>query len=101
MHAVHAGNIPEALTLVNAGHAALHEQRNSLEAAAEALEAIAKQPQDASAVPRSGLRIGEVAALLDVRTSALRVWESEGLLNPKRDPHTNYRRYSSTDVRDA
>jgi DNA-binding transcriptional MerR regulator len=101
MQAVHAGDLPLALTLVDASHAALHEQRLSLQAAGEALEAVAEQPPDTSALPRSGMRIGDVAAYLGVRTSALRVWESAGLLNPKREPGTKYRRFSSTDVRDA
>jgi DNA-binding transcriptional MerR regulator len=101
MRAVHAGDLPLALTLVNASHAMLHEQRLSLQAAGEALEAVAEQTPDTSALPRSGMRIGEVAAYLGVRTSAIRVWESAGLLTPKRDPGTRYRRFSSTDVRDA
>ncbi|GAA3740474.1 DNA-binding transcriptional MerR regulator [Spinactinospora alkalitolerans] len=101
MRAVHDGDLPLALTLVDAGHAALHEQRLSLQAASEALEAIAEQTPDTSASARPGMRVGEVAAHLGVRASALRVWESSGLLAPERDPGTGYRRFSSTDVRDA
>jgi DNA-binding transcriptional MerR regulator len=101
MHAVHAGDVPLALTLVNAGHAALHDQRLSLQAIGDALETLADQGPDWSAVPRSGLRIGEVAARLGVRTSALRVWESAGILDPERVPGSKYRTYSATDVRDA
>jgi DNA-binding transcriptional MerR regulator len=101
MRAVHAGDLPQALMLVDAGHALLHEQRLSLQAAGEALEAIAEQAPGTSALPRSGMRIGEVASYLGVRTSALRVWESAGLLTPKRDPGTGYRRFSPADVRDA
>jgi DNA-binding transcriptional MerR regulator len=101
MQAVHTGDLARALTLVDASHAALHEQRRSLQATGEALEAVAEQTPAASASPRSGMRIGEVAAHVGVRTSALRVWESAGLLMPERDPGTNYRRFSSTDVRDA
>lgn len=86
---------------MDASHAALHEQRLSLRATGEALEAVAEQPPDTSSVPRSGMRIGEVAAALGVRTSALRVWESAGLQAPRRDPGTKYRRFSATDVRDA
>ncbi|MGH3907243.1 MAG: MerR family transcriptional regulator [Pseudonocardiaceae bacterium] len=85
----------------DAGHAALHEQRLSLHAAGEALEAVAEQTPDTTALPRSGMRIGEVAAYLGVRASALRVWESTGLLTPKREPGTRYRRFSPADVRDA
>nr|WP_240948407.1 MerR family transcriptional regulator [Planosporangium mesophilum] len=101
MQAVHAGDLPAALTLVDAGHAALHEQRLSLQAAGEALEAVAEQSPDTAALPRSDLRIGEVAAHLGVRTSAIRVWEAAGLLTPAREPGTGYRRFNPADVRDA
>ncbi|MGH3788667.1 MAG: MerR family transcriptional regulator [Pseudonocardiaceae bacterium] len=101
MQAVHAGNLGAALTLMDASHAALHEQRLSLRAVGQALEAVAEQAPDTSVSQRSGMGIGEVAAYLGVRTSALRVWESAGLLTPHRDPGTNYRRFNSTDVRDA
>lgn len=101
MHAVHAGDRGLALALVDAGHAALHEERLSLRAAGEALEAVAAQKPDTAAAPQSGMRIGEVAACLAIRASALRVWESAGLLSPQREPGTNYRRFSPADLRDA
>ena len=82
MRAVHAGDLPGALTLIDAGHAALHEQRRSLRVAGEALEAVAEQPPDALAVPRAGMRIGEAGFSLGVRPSALRVWEAAGLAGP-------------------
>lgn len=102
MQAVHAEDVPNALALADSCHAALHEERRSLEAAGEALEAVAQQPPEAWELPRSGtLRIGEVAARLGVRTSALRVWESAGLLAPRRERGTAYRSFSPSDVRDA
>ncbi|GII96381.1 MerR family transcriptional regulator [Sinosporangium siamense] len=101
MQAVHDGDVPAALTLIDAGHAALHDERRSLWDAGEALEAVAGETPDDSALPKSGMRIGDVARYLGVRTSALRVWESSGLLLPSRDPHTAYRRFTSADVRDA
>ncbi|SDH91549.1 DNA-binding transcriptional regulator, MerR family [Sinosporangium album] len=101
MQAVHAGDLAEALTLVDTAHAALHEQRLSLRAAGTALEAVAEQNPDASALPRYDMRIGDAAAHLGVRTSALRVWEAVGLLSPARDPATRYRSYNATDIRDA
>ncbi|RBQ21891.1 MerR family transcriptional regulator [Spongiactinospora rosea] len=101
MLAVHAGDVPLALTVVNAEHAALHEQRLSLEAAGAAVAAVAERPPGATGVPRGGLRIGEVAARLGVRTSALRVWEAAGLLTPRRERGTRYRTYGETDLRDA
>ncbi|RCV52907.1 MerR family transcriptional regulator [Marinitenerispora sediminis] len=101
MLAVHSGEVDRALALVDAAHAALHEQRLSLAAAGEALQALAGRPADTAPPARSALRIGEVAAHLGVRTSALRVWEAAGLLTPRREPGTSYRHYGPTDVRDA
>ncbi|MGW0825040.1 MerR family transcriptional regulator [Streptomyces sp. NPDC002845] len=100
MRTVHGGDVPGALALVDAAHAALHEERVSLRAASEALEALAGESPPAE-VPGCDLRIGEVAGLLGVRTSALRVWESAGLLSPGRERGTKYRRYAPGDVRDA
>ncbi|GAA2796774.1 MerR family transcriptional regulator [Saccharopolyspora taberi] len=99
MRAVHDDDLPLALTLVDAGHAALHEQRRALRATGEALEAIAEQ--DTPALPRSDVPIGDAAAFVGVRTSALRTWESAGLLFPQRDRATGYRRFTPADVRDA
>lgn len=101
MTAVHDGNLTEALTLVSAAHAALHEERLSLRATGEALETVAEQAKETAAPRRSSLRIGEVAAHVGVRTSALRVWEAAGLLSPQRQPGTGYRSYGPADVRDA
>ncbi|MFC7982618.1 MerR family transcriptional regulator [Streptomyces sp. NPDC057336] len=100
MRAVHEGDVPGALALVDAAHAALHEDRVSLRAAREALGVLAGQRTEAAA-GTGGLRIGEVAALVGVRTSALRVWESAGLLAPRRERGTRYRVYGPADVRDA
>ncbi|WP_438272643.1 TioE family transcriptional regulator [Streptomyces uncialis] len=103
MRAVHADDVALALSLLDAGHAALHEQRRDMLAVGEALAAVAGEDPDRSraAVPRGGLRIGEVAARLGVRTSALRVWEKAGLLSPVREPGTGYRWFGPEEVRDA
>ncbi|WP_306338874.1 MerR family DNA-binding transcriptional regulator [Streptomyces sp. KL118A] len=101
MRAVHAGEVPRALALIDAGHALLHDQRGALRTTGEALAAVAEDGPTAPALPRSRLRIGEVAAHLGVRASALRVWEAAGLLTPSRDPGTHYRSYLPADVRDA
>ncbi|WP_405627993.1 MerR family transcriptional regulator [Streptomyces sp. NBC_00016] len=112
MRTLHAGDVPAALALVDAAHAALHEERGALRATGETLEALGPAPPVTArtrreagapppATPRSGLRIGEVAALLGVRTSALRVWEAAGLLSPTRQRGTGYRVFGPADVRDA
>lgn len=81
MRTVHEGDVPGALALVDAAHAALHAERVSLRATREALETLAGEPPEDD-VPGPDLLIGEVAALLGVRTSTLRVWEAAGLLSP-------------------
>ncbi|MGI5347854.1 MerR family transcriptional regulator [Streptomyces sp. CA-250714] len=101
LHALHAGDIPAVLALVNESHAALHEQRRSLQAASEALTAVAERAPEEAAPSRSVLRIGELAHQLGLRPSALRVWESAGLLAPRREPVTGYRRFGPADIRDA
>lgn len=102
MRAVHSGELPRALELVDAGHAALHEQRRSLRATVEALEALAaREPDGDRAVPSGGVRIAVAARRIGVRPSALRVWESAGLLAPRREPGSGYRSYATGDLRDA
>ncbi|MFD7655763.1 MerR family transcriptional regulator [Actinosynnema sp. NPDC059797] len=98
MRAVHDGDEVSALVAVDAAHAAAHERREALKATAEALAAVAGRPPDT--VPRSGLRVGELAARLGVRPSALRVWEAAGLLVPDRTTD-GHRVYGPADVRDA
>ncbi|WP_329220025.1 MerR family transcriptional regulator [Streptomyces sp. NBC_01485] len=99
MRTLHAGDVPAALALVDAAHAALHEERAALRATDEALTALAGEAPLVR--DRSGLRIGDVAALLGVRTSALRVWEAAGLLAPPRERGTGYRVFGPAEVRDA
>lgn len=98
MRSLHADAPDDALARVDAVHAAKHEQRLALRATAQALAAVAGHPPDT--VPRTGLRVGELAARLGVRASALRVWEAAGLLVPQRDTD-GHRRFGPADVRDA
>lgn len=101
MRAVHDGDISLALRTVDQAHAALYEQRLATDAASEALGAAAEQFLDSEPLPGPALRVGELAHQLGIRTSALRVWESAGLLTPARERGTNYRRYQPVQVRDA
>lgn len=45
------------------------------------------------------MSIGEAAALTDVRQSAIRHWEKEGLLKPERDPENGYRIFTPMHIR--
>src|SRR3954454_16816363 len=106
MRAVHRGDEALAFRLVDAAHAALHEQRLATDAASEALGAVAAEYVDESPISGPSLLVGELGHRLGVRTSAvrpsaLRVWEAAGLLAPTREPGTKYRRYGPEQVRDA
>lgn len=93
------GRTSEALELLDAAHAALHQGRVSLVEIERTLSAAVEQ-EPATDTP-DGLRVGELARLLGVRTSTLRVWEAAGLLAPARESGTGYRIYNGQDVRDA
>lgn len=58
------------------------------------------QQGDAPPLPGRDMQIGEAAARVGVRPSALRVWEAAGLLHPSRQPATGYRRYGPGHLRD-
>lgn len=99
MLAVRRGDREQALALIDVSHAGLAEQRQTLDDTSQTLGAVVAQ----APVPVSGggLRVGELARRLGVRPSALRVWESAGLLAPARERGTRYRTYAAEDVRDA
>ncbi len=98
MAAVHAGDVETALAEIDRGHAELDRERTHIDQVLGAFEAIVTTPPPTSTGRRGGVRIGEVAALVGVRTSALRVWEREGLLRPERERLTNYRVYDPGEV---
>lgn len=85
MTAVYRDDTAEALALIDASHHTLHEQRQTLAQTTQTLNAISSAVDERlhASVPMS---IGELAHLLGVRTSALRVWENAGLLTPQRLP---------------
>jgi DNA-binding transcriptional MerR regulator len=102
MRAVHDGDQALAYRLIDASHAALHEQRLATDVASEALEGAAEEFLDGVPVVKGpDLLVGELAGQLGVLTSTLRVWESAGLLTPVREAGTKYRRYGPVQVRDA
>lgn len=98
MRDVNRGDLPSALSLVDASHAELANQRRALDETRQALSAVAA---DETPVPTTEMYVGDLANYLGVRPSALRVWESAGLLAPARERGTSYRRYNASDIRDA
>jgi DNA-binding transcriptional MerR regulator len=99
--AVHRGELPGALALVDACHADLHQRRREIEATLGALRAVAAALPEpvGTLVPQPVLTIGAAARLVGVRVSALRFWETQGLLQPERDRASGYRRYNGQQLR--
>jgi DNA-binding transcriptional MerR regulator len=109
--AVHGDDLRTAVARIDHAHAALDRERERIQQALRAFEVVVTHPLDAD--PRMAaaleqiarqdapLRIGQLANLLGVRTSALRFWERSGLVRPVRERTTGYRRYDVGAARDA
>jgi DNA-binding transcriptional MerR regulator len=110
MTAVHRGDLKTAVARIDHGHAQLDQERERIQQALRAFETVVTHPLDADPrlatvldrIRRHGpLRVGQLAGILGVRTSALRFWERSGLLRPARDRATGYRVYDRDAARDA
>ncbi|GLW72511.1 MerR family transcriptional regulator [Kitasatospora phosalacinea] len=113
MRAVHADALPEALRLVDDGHALLAEDRRTLEAVRTALDHLPPAGEGAPATdgpatdgpgadgPTTGTHIGPLAHRLGLHPATLREWERAGLVAPSRDARTGYRVYAPEQVREV
>ncbi|MFF6980913.1 TioE family transcriptional regulator [Streptomyces sp. NPDC008343] len=97
MRAVNQGSDDEAFRLIDESHAQLLDDRRTLQAVESALRDL-EPPTEAEP---GGTFIGPLAQDLGIRPATLRKWERVGLVSPRRDPLTGYRRYDEADVRDA
>lgn len=100
MRAVNRDATEQALKLIDESHAQLLDDRRTLQAVEQALEALAP-PEPPEAPGPAGTFIGPLARRLGIRPATLRKWERAGLTQPRRDPKTGYRVYTAADVRDA
>ncbi|NEC36052.1 TioE family transcriptional regulator [Streptomyces rubrogriseus] len=100
MRSVDEGALDEAFRLIDESHAQLLDDRRTLEAVTGALRDLVPEPPEGPPGPTGGF-VGALAAELGIRPATLRKWERAGLVRPRRDPVTGYRRYDEADVRDA
>ncbi|MEX1077886.1 MAG: MerR family transcriptional regulator [Homoserinimonas sp.] len=92
----------DAIARVVALHVDLARVREQTIAALRALETIVEE--DGSAASPSAadaMSITELSAALGVRSSALRFWEQQGLVTPKRTSRLGARTYPVAAIRDA
>jgi DNA-binding transcriptional MerR regulator len=100
MRLLHEGDLDAALAVVDARHAALDRGRREVGQTLDALRTVAGRRDAGARAPRSaGLRVGEAARRAGVRVSALRFWEEQGLLHPRRDDSSRYRLYDEQQLR--
>ncbi len=98
MMALARDDIDDALTHLDAAHASLAQDRDTLDRLEKVPAAAAAGcPAEATTDP---LTIGELARKLGVTPTTLRSWEKAGALTPRRHPAGN-REYQPEDVRDA
>jgi DNA-binding transcriptional MerR regulator len=110
MRAVHEADLGRALAAVDRSHAELDRERAEIAAVLGAFDELVTgsgrgDTADAAAVGSATsartLWIGEVARVVGVHTSALRLWEQRGLLRPPRQRGTGYRLYDGSELRNA
>ncbi|MET7323469.1 TioE family transcriptional regulator [Streptomyces sp. NPDC005549] len=100
MRGVNEGALDEAFRLIDESHAQLLDDRRTLGAVEGALRDLVPESDEGAPGPTGGF-IGALAGELGIRPATLRKWERAGLVRPRRDPATGYRRYDAADVRDA
>ena len=96
MQAINRDATEDALRLIDQSHAQLLDDRRTLHAVQAALRDLEPEPPE-----RGDTFVGPLSRRLGIRPATLRKWERAGLVQPRRDPQTGYRVYSSADVRDA
>ena len=99
MSAIHAGSIQCALAIIDRHHAAIDERRRWMLALnPEVLDMVNADQQSAAVIGSQRIPIGRAAALVGVRPSTLRFWESLGLLEIERDKSNGYREFGEIDL---
>ncbi len=103
MQFIHAGNLPSALAIIDARHAEIHSSRGEIEEALRILRTtlpVAPIKLDRNTfTQKHGLYVHEAAKIFGLRVSALRYWEEQALLQPKRDAANHYRIYDAEQLR--
>lgn len=91
----------DAIARITALHLRLARARDDTVTALQALDDIVAERAGTEAEPTDAMSITELAEALGVRSSTLRFWEKERMLNPERVPGLNVRRYPVPAIRQA
>ena len=94
------GSVADAAERIDDLHASLSRERSRVREALRGLDVAVAESNDMFG-DDDAMSIGELAEALDVRTSALRHWEREGLLHPLRGTASAARSYGARAVTEA
>lgn len=94
------GSLEAAAEKIDDLHALLARSRNHVREASRSLQAVLSDPTHVFD-DHDSMTISELAEALGVRSSALRHWEHEGLVNPDRISHSQTRRYNARAITEA
>jgi len=102
MSCVHKGEITPVLAIIDEHSAKIHADRREVEQTLEILRTASTSLAiltKGSSKQSKELRVGEAAKLVGVRVSAVRFWEEQELISPKRDRESKYRVYDDEQLR--
>jgi DNA-binding transcriptional MerR regulator len=94
------GTLEAAAEKIDDLHAMLARSRDQVREASRGLQAVLADPTHVFD-EHDSMTIGELADALGVRSSALRHWEHEGLVNPERIRPSRTRRYNARAITEA
>ncbi|MGC5170445.1 MerR family transcriptional regulator [Microbacterium sp. DT81.1] len=95
-----ASTLDEAAEMIDELHAAIARDRARVREARRGVDTVLTEAADAFD-EHDAMTIGELAQALDVRPSALRHWEHEGLVSPDRITGSQARRYDARAITEA
>jgi DNA-binding transcriptional MerR regulator len=102
MRCVHQGEIDSALSLVDARHAANHQERQTVANTIAALSHSNASPDNRETrrpvTSRHHVRIGEAASSVGVSVPTIRFWEASGLIQSTRDTSSNFRVFGANEL---
>ncbi|WP_051237912.1 MerR family transcriptional regulator [Lacticigenium naphthae] len=99
MPLIQEGEFLQVLWLVTEEQAHLLTQQKATKKVNDILNEEGLEQLEKQFVQNKLYKIGEVAREVGVASSAIRFWEKEGLIQPKRDGGSGYRLFSKADVR--
>ncbi len=94
------GPLDTAAERIDGLHAIFARTRDQIREASRGLRAVLTDTTHVFE-DRDSMTIGELADALGVRSSALRHWEHEGLVNPERTSRSHTRRYNARAITEA